>query len=275
MRKREALVFFMLLGLVGLSTPANSESLPDGDIAKATGSGPVQAWYTNPTKRYGHGVLGDKIEAGSLVAMDEKGLRYELDLPQSRVFEDITPRLADLDADGINEIITIRTDLNAGASVAIYGIRANKLSEIASTKPIGLRNRWLSIAGIGNFLGNGRLEIAIVKTPHINGTLEVLSLQDGKLNPLYKPVAGYATHVIGSRHLSLAAVGDLNGDGVDELVLPSQDRKHVAVLNLKSGVSLLVVRTLPSRITQPIVIQDRRIIRVKLDNGETQAFSLN
>lgn len=76
--------------------------LPAGGIAEAKGNGPVRAWYEKPTKRYDHGVLGDAIEAGSLVVFDNAGRKYEVVLPETFVFEDITPRIADLDGDGEN-----------------------------------------------------------------------------------------------------------------------------------------------------------------------------
>ena len=125
------------------------ERLPDGDIATAGGSGPVQAWYGQPTTRYDHAILGDAIEGGSLVVIDAQGIRHELVLPERLVFEDITPRLADLDGDGRSEIVTIRTDVTAGAAVAVYELAEGQLVERAATAPIGLPHRWLSIAEIG------------------------------------------------------------------------------------------------------------------------------
>ena len=48
--------------------------LPDGKIATGQKNGTIQkAWYSHPTKRYGHGILGDNIEAGGLVAVTKNG----------------------------------------------------------------------------------------------------------------------------------------------------------------------------------------------------------
>lgn len=67
------------------------ERLPDGGVAVGAGLGPVAAWYGRPTMRYGHGVVGDALEGGSLVVTAPDGRHQEIVLPDRFVFEDITP----------------------------------------------------------------------------------------------------------------------------------------------------------------------------------------
>ena len=219
----------LMAALTGAGSAA--ERLPDGGAATAGGAGPVEAWYEQPTTRYEHGILGDAIEGGALVVMDGRGTRYEARLPEQQVFEDITPRLVDLDGDGSSEVVTIRTDVAAGAAVAIYALGNGQLTERAATAPIGLPHRWLSIAAIADFTADRGLEIAIVKTPHIGGVLEILSLQGDAIKSVLPPQKGYSTHFIGSRDLSLARAGDVDGDGHAELALPTQDRTGIIVLS--------------------------------------------
>ena len=88
-----------------LSAPAND--LPDGGVAVHPSPGITSAWYSQPTRRYNHGVLGDSVEGGGLSVKDGKGNLYNYQLPDDSVFEDITPRLVDLDGDGKAEVITI------------------------------------------------------------------------------------------------------------------------------------------------------------------------
>ena len=265
---REAAVSLAFLLL--LTGPAAAQSgLPDGGVARAPGAGAVTAWYGQPTTRYGHGVLGDAIEAGSLVAVDEAGRSHAVVLPESQVFEDITPRLADLDGDGRNEVVTIRSTVSSGASVAVYGIAGARLTELASTRPIGRPNRWLSIAAIADFVGDGTMQLAVVKTPHIGGVLEILAMRGGELVSLYPKQTGYSTHFIGSRDVSLALAGDLDGDGAVELALPDATRRRLVVLRFGKTVETVSVVDLPARIDQPIQRDGARGLAVRLDNGET------
>jgi hypothetical protein len=43
-------------------------------------------------------------------------------LPETEVFEDLAPRLADLDGDGKAEIIVVQSHRDLGARLAVYGL---------------------------------------------------------------------------------------------------------------------------------------------------------
>ncbi len=84
----------------GEAQKAPAGALPDGFVATAQTGDIRKAWYGRPTGRYAHGVLGDAIEGGSLVVVTDNGRKREFVLPENQVFEDITPRIRDLDGDG-------------------------------------------------------------------------------------------------------------------------------------------------------------------------------
>ncbi len=217
-----------------LSAPAGD--LPDGGVAVHPSPGITSAWYSQPTRRYNHGVLGDSVEGGGLRVRDAKGNLYNYELPEDSVFEDITPRLVDLDGDGRAEVITIKSFLDAGASLAIFGLRAGRLEVIATTPAIGTTNRWLNIAGIRDFNGDGLIDIATVVTPHIGGTLEIWSFRDGKLVTTASKY-GFSNHFIGSRNLDLSAVGDVTGNGRPDMAIPGAARRQLRIMTL-SGATL-------------------------------------
>ncbi|MCY6381058.1 hypothetical protein [Hoeflea prorocentri] len=237
----------------GKRTPPGG--LPDGRVA--SGSGDIrEAWYGAPTERYAHAVLGDAIEAGELVVRTRSGTVLTLSLPENQVFEDRTPRLADLDGDGLTEVITIRAGQAVGAAVVIYGIREGRLVELAATDPIGRANRWLNIAAIHDLDGRPGLEIAYVRTPHIGGTLIFLSFDGRRLKQL-AAMEGFSNHVIGSRELRLSAVADIDGDGRLELALPSKDRRTLRIVGWgPSGPVNRETIPLPTRIDKAIVLQN-------------------
>lgn len=185
----------------------------------------LEARLVLPTGRYDHGVLGDALEWGGLdlrlascaqlPCATHTDRQVRITLPASRVFEDVTARVADVDGDGRAEVVVVETDLTRGASLAIYG----PAGRIAATRFIGQRNRWLAPAGIADFDSDGRIEIAYVDRPHLVADLVFLRLQDGDLVEVRR-LQGLTNHQIGDPFIS----GGLRDCGAGpELVLASAD----------------------------------------------------
>ncbi|WP_309665694.1 VCBS repeat-containing protein [Tabrizicola sp.] len=189
----------------------------------------LSAEFVQPTTRYDHGILGDAIEWGGLQILvvpcaqilgcfDEGTVSNEvlrITLPASRVFEDLETRLADLDNDGAPEVIVVETDIALGASLAVYGPEG----KIAATPYIGQTHRWLAPAGIADFDGDGRVEIAYVDRPHLLASLVFVRLEGDRLVEIAR-VADVTNHRIGDDFIS-GGVRDC-GAG-QELVLASKD----------------------------------------------------
>ncbi len=249
--------------------------LPDGKIATSRRSKTIkQAWYILPTKRYDHGILGDAIEAGGLVVKTTNGKLVTYALPKNQVFEDRTPRIADLDGDGKPEIITILSSTSKGGSIAVFGLRGNKLIRIAQTPFIGRSYRWLNIAGIADFNGDDRLDIAGVWTPHIGGTLKFWTLSGGQLKKIGS-IRGFSNHFIGSRDERLSAISDVDGNGTVDLVLPSGGRDVLRMIGFVKGkLKELASINMPRQIDKAIAVTGRgkkSIFTVGLSDGSTHA----
>ncbi len=221
-----------LLG-VGIATAATEVPdkfdkaipIPHSTVATASGAGIVKAMLSCATDRYAHGVLGDAIEAGCLVVEDESARVYQLDLPEHHVFEDLTPRIDDINADGLNDVVLVRSDSQQGAALTVYSLTDapsdRSLYELAATPPIGLANRWLAPVGIADFNNDGAIDIAYVQTPHIGGILKIWSIVDNQFAQIAES-RGYSNHGIGSTRVSTAKLVDINNDGVMDIALPDR-----------------------------------------------------
>ena len=240
---------------------APAEALPDGSVARATAGDIRRAWYIRPTTRYAHAVLGDAVEAGGLAVETAQGKQLEFMLDAAYVFEDITPRIADLDGDGANEVVAIRSSLSNGAAIAVYGLREGRLRLLDATPEIGRANRWLNVAAIADLFGIGRPVLAWVETPHIGGTLRMATFADERLAIRGETIAGVSNHAIGSRELGLSAVADIDGDGLADLVLPSADRRGL-VLASRDGRAEIA---LPGGVAHALVVVDGTIVTATTD----------
>jgi hypothetical protein len=227
--------------------PRRADMLPDGLLALGSGA-TKEAYLVGPTSLYGHGVMGDAIEAAGLRVLTRGGETLEFRLPPGSVFEDLMPRLHDVDGDGNNEIVVVRSYLDAGAAVAVLGVRDGTLVLIAETEPIGRSNRWLNPVGVADFDGDGRPEVAVVKTPYIGGILELYELVDGAMR-IDISTRGYSNYFIGSRDLFLSRVMDVDSDGVLDIVVPSADRGALRFVGVAKGkVNDLGTEQLPARV---------------------------
>jgi hypothetical protein len=152
----------------------------------------VSASYAEPTPRYQHGVFGETEEWGALAFGLSDDQRMILRLPETRVFEDIAPRLADVDSDGAPEMIVVETDLSLGARLAIY----DEAGFVAATSFIGQTHRWLAPIGVADLDGDGLIEIAYIDRPHLARLLRVWRFQDGTLVEVAQ-VEGLTNHRLG------------------------------------------------------------------------------
>lgn len=152
----------------------------------------LSAQYIDPTTRYAHGILGDAVEWGGLYLTMQSGPDIKITLPMSRVFEDLAPRLVDLDNDQSPEVITVETDLTLGARLAIY----DETGLVAATPFIGRTHRWLAPVGAGDFDGDGAMEIAYIDRPHLAKTLRIWRFKENELK-LVQDVFDLTNHKIG------------------------------------------------------------------------------
>lgn len=211
----------------------SADALPDTEISR--GSGSIRsAWLAVPTVRYGHGVLGDAIEAGAVVAQLADGSTARFDLGADAVFEDRKARIVDMDGDGADELLVVKSYLSAGAALTLLAEKDGELVIAAEAPAIGMAHRWLNPIGVADFDGDGRFEAAAVVTPHIGGTLKLYERRGGTLVDDHAQF-GFSNHAMGSRVLALAAVSDVNGDQVPDIVVPDAGHRNLLAVTFAQG----------------------------------------
>ncbi len=206
---------------------------------------------TGPTSSYGHGVLGDMVEATGFSIISDGIPPIHAKMSQGRVIEGTSAIWADLDGDGTWEVIVTTSHASDGARIDVY---AETGEPKATGPPIGSGNRWRHQIAAAPFGPGGQMEIASVRTPHIGGMVEFFAL-NGKWLKLAASKRGYSSHAIGSRNLDMAVAGDLDLDGRVELLVPTNSMRALAGLRrTRTGVEEAWRLELPGRLSTNVAV---------------------
>lgn len=233
----------------------------DGTITYSAANEQWAIFHGMTNQRYTHGALGDRYEGYKLSVLEWKtpadtGGSY-LDVVwtvtlegSSAVYEGMAPMWADVNNDGIDDLLTTVATTGEGAQLRAYlleaattnsttphaGARFQVANEVQSSW-IGTGNRWLHQLGVGPFGPNGETEIVQVRMPHLLAEVRyhALSADASTLEEVYRHQGEQlSTHGYGDRNLDTVAIGDFNNDGIPELVL--QDFFSTSVIGLQRRV---------------------------------------
>ena len=165
----------------------------------------------------------------------------ETPLGPNSVFVDRLARLAEVDGDGRDEVIVVRSYLDAGAALAVYEVRGGALRRMAEAPAIGRPSRWLNPVGLADFDGDGVPELAAVITPHIGGILKTYSVEGDVLVEEVGSGRGVAVGVVigAARHSSHVSRGDI-ATTVRETREESSDN---FAFSLQAGIRVAITRS--------------------------------
>ncbi|MBC7145155.1 MAG: VCBS repeat-containing protein [Thioclava marina] len=201
----------------------------------------VMARYADPTDRYGHDALGPGQEFATLFieiarkAGSEGGLfrgqstlTYRLPADADMVFEDTAPRIADLDGDGLPDVVVVQSNLKRGSRVLVLSAKDGAPAYLASTPFVGEPNHWVAPIGIADFNGDGHQEIALIDAPHRLGILRLYQFENGALREVFS--GGKLTnHRFGADRI-MGGVRDC-GEG-PEMIVASFDWSQLRAIHL-------------------------------------------
>jgi hypothetical protein len=254
------------------STAADfDDALPDARAVIASDGSEVA--LTDATERYPHGVLGDEQEAASMTIRRPDGSVHVLNIEGDAVIEGQAPIAADLDGDGIDELIVTISDRTTGARLRAYSLDGMQIGE---SEPIGQGFRWRHQVAAGRVGPNGETELLSVRTPHIGGIVEAFRLVDGRLE-LTATVRGFSSHRIGSGNLDMALLVDVDGDGRLELVVPTDEMTSLGVLR-RSDRGFELVAELPlggrlaSNIAATVDPDGHLVLAAATEDGRLRVF---
>ena len=229
---------------IALRPPAGAaKRLADSQLAEGQRD-IAWAWLKSPTHRYPHKTFGSTEHAGALRVQARladgrlQDLSYKL--PLNRVFEDLVPRLVDLDGDGRDEVVLVESDLLRGAALVVLGLRPVQLAprvgkadsvatleliEVARSPFAGSSFLWLNPLGFADFDGDGHTDLSAVITPHIGGTLTLYHYRPPLLVPFAKAM-DMSNHRMGAVEQQLGVVLPPKAPGQRaSMVVPDMTRR--------------------------------------------------
>ncbi|WP_419850810.1 hypothetical protein [Candidatus Poriferisocius sp.] len=178
-----------------------------------------------PTDRFPHSALGDNLEATAVVVVTV-GVNEVDTIYQSGddVIESIAPLLADVDGDGIHDVVlTVSNDSEIWFEVA----SSTGGGVVAISDPVDRLLGWRHLVAVGPLSPTGQTEIVEVLYPDAQGSVRFLSLSGGRLG-VVATRTGYQSHEFGARNLEQAVAADVDRDSYVEVILPTLDRQHIA-----------------------------------------------
>jgi hypothetical protein len=219
----------------------DAQALSDARITVGSldGTAGLQALVlSDPTDRYPHSALGDKLEASAVtvltVAPNSLVFRGRYMVRAPAVLEDLIPILAPIGEGRRPAVIVIKSVPGLGSSVMALGWRESGLKRLAEGPAFGQSNRWVHVVGAADLSGDSIPELIAVNTPHLAGVLVAYERRGDALVPTAKAL-GYSSHAFGSRNQDQAVIADMSGSGRLEIILPRQSRDVLAALEMSNG----------------------------------------
>lgn len=180
------------------------------------------AVLAGPTEEYGHGVIGDRVEASSVHLVDVVlgEVVAVLEPEVGRVIEGVTVRVADVDDDPDPELVVTTSGAGDGARVEAWDLDGDR-RRIGDA--LGQDGRWRHVVAIAPGADGG--QIVEVVMPHALHDVAALAVDGDRLTELARATLAFGSHAIGSRDMEGAALAPILS--TRDVVGPSPRRSGV------------------------------------------------
>jgi hypothetical protein len=191
--------------------------IPSGTFGDVTGNGhhDVVVGFDEPQPIGSGGAFGQIVVEGQGNASVMQTERRFIDTDYFGPEITFTTNVGDLDGDGIDDLAL--TDLGGRWPAVHFHLSGSGVDDDPDVVVTRAGWRPAAVAG-GDFTGNGKVDVAILwREFGLTVNTQVAVYLDGDLNA--QPNVINADHVGGQTIHNVVNAGDLNGDGVDDLLL--------------------------------------------------------
>ena len=227
------LVIWNLAQSAEIGRMAGIGALPDARIVRSTNDHmrPWLAFYAGATEYKSSCKLGDCVEGGRMLVVrvhPDTGTvdtLADVQLPAGSVFEGMSPMFLPDDT-----IIATVSDTENGSSLVKYNWEGE---EVSSSPAMGW-NGWRHQLFYNDF-GTAQNPLPLMvdlRAPHGKQFLQFFDIAFAPIWSMFAKISPYNTQEEGSRVVDTAVSGDLNGDGLAEAVVPTENMDHLAGVQL-------------------------------------------
>eukprot|EP00561_Arcocellulus_cornucervis_P013223 CAMPEP_0185804304 /NCGR_PEP_ID=MMETSP1322-20130828/3170_1 /TAXON_ID=265543 /ORGANISM="Minutocellus polymorphus, Strain RCC2270" /LENGTH=485 /DNA_ID=CAMNT_0028500269 /DNA_START=151 /DNA_END=1604 /DNA_ORIENTATION=+ len=227
------LVIWNLAQSAEIGRMSGISALPDARIVRSTNDHmrPWLAFYAGATEYKSSCKLGDCVEGGRMLVVrvhPDTGaidILAAVQLPAGSVFEGLSPMFLPDDT-----LIATVSDKENGSSLVKYNWEGE---EVSSSPAMGW-NGWRHQLFYNDF-GTKQNPLPLMvdlRAPHAKQFLQFYDIAFAPIWSMFAKISPYNTQEEGSRVVDTAVSGDLNGDGLAEAVVPTENMDHLAGVQL-------------------------------------------
>lgn len=188
------------------------------------------ALYANATDR---SRSGGSLAARALLILAVRDGQIEIltrtDLPGDDIYHGISPFWADIDGDGIEDLVSTVSRDPLGERLRVYMWDGAGIRHEVDSSPMGLHESWRQPFSAGPFGFSGQNEIAAMCMSSAGGAVEFFRYAGDSLKKT-AAASGFTSYVARSRNHDQTAAGDFNGNGRPEVLALDASRCGVVAI---------------------------------------------